>query len=101
MKIAAITGIRQAEITERPDPKAQASWAVVKIHSAPMCTEFKMFTDGEKSSCIGHEASGEIIECGAGASVKKGDRVVVQPLYACGQCKMCFSGNFILCEHQL
>lgn len=43
---------------------------------------------------LGHEAAGIIEQVGAGVtSVKPGDRVVIDPTYACGQCRMCQTGR--------
>lgn len=48
---------------------------------------------------IGHEASGTVEECGSGVKdLKKGDRVVVRPLDACGRCHECLTGNENICK---
>lgn len=48
---------------------------------------------------MGHEFSGQIVEVGEGVSrFKAGDRVVVEPIYACGQCVACKQGKYNLCE---
>ena len=54
MKKAAIFGERQAGVVDAPMPRAKENWALVKIHSAPMCTEFKAFVDGRVSAFNGH-----------------------------------------------
>ena len=49
---------------------------------------------------MGHEFSGEVVEVGDGVSrVKAGDRVVVEPILACGKCPACLHGKYNLCEH--
>ncbi len=55
---------------------------------------------GEKAPVVlGHEFSGEVAEVGKNVThVKPGDRVVVEPLLACGQCHGCRSGRPNLCE---
>ena len=62
MKKAVITAQRQGGVIDAPDPIAKDNWAVIKIHSAPMCTEYKGFISGRPSSSLGHEAAGEIVE---------------------------------------
>lgn len=48
---------------------------------------------------IGHEASGEIVAVGSGVKDwKPGDLVVVRPLYTCGVCPECKSGNGNVCK---
>jgi hypothetical protein len=45
MQKAIISGERQGGVTEAADPVAKENWVVIKIHTAPMCTE------GAKSGC--------------------------------------------------
>lgn len=48
---------------------------------------------------LGHEFSGEVVEVGNGVSnVKVGDRVVVEPIVACGKCPACKEGKYNLCS---
>lgn len=101
MKIAAITGVRQAELVEREKPVLKEGWALVKVHAAPMCAEYKGFVHGHTSDCLGHEAAGEVVEVTPGSKVKVGDRVVVMPQYPCGECELCLAGDFIYCEHNM
>ncbi len=98
MQKAAIFGPRQAGLVEAPMPEAKENWALVKIHSAPMCTEYKAFVDGRVSSAHGHEAAGEVVDVAQPGRVKVGDRVVVMPQYPCGTCDLCLAGDYIFCE---
>ncbi len=99
MKKGVILGKRKAGIAEVPDPKAKKGWVLVKVHAAPMCTEYKIFLAGHKTNYLGHEAAGEVVEVAQPGQVKEGDRVVVMPLYPCGKCSLCVSGEFIHCEN--
>ena len=98
MKVVAITGERQCELVDKPDPKAAEDFVVVKIHSAPMCTEYKGYGKGNKGDCLGHEAAGEVVEVAQPGKVKVGDRVVVMPQYPCGKCPLCLAGEYIHCR---
>jgi len=98
MKKVAITGVRQAEIVEAPDPQPKGEWVVVKVHAAPMCTEYKAFSEGWACSHVGHEAAGEVVATAQSGCVEVGDRVVVMPLNACGKCPLCIEGNYIHCQ---
>lgn len=53
-----------------------------------------------KDDCIlGHEAAGIILKVGRGVnSLKRGDRVAVEPGVPCGQCFICRDGRYNLCE---
>jgi len=99
MKVVRISGKRRAELVELPDPKAKGPFVVVKIHAAPMCTEYKAFRDGSVSQSIGHEAAGEVVEVAQEGSVRVGDRVVVMPQLPCGRCPLCLTGEYIHCQN--
>ena len=101
MKIVKITGAHKAELIDVPTPKAKGEFAVVKILSAPMCTEYKDFRDGQISQSIGHEAAGEVVEVAQSGTVKVGDRVVVMPQLPCGTCPLCLKGEYIHCQNCL
>jgi threonine dehydrogenase-like Zn-dependent dehydrogenase len=101
MKIVKITGKEKVELVEVPDPEAKGEFAVVKILSAPMCTEYKGYHDGVVSSSLGHEAAGEVVEIGRDGPVNVGDRVVVMPQRPCGRCPLCLKGEYIHCQHCL
>lgn len=101
MNVAAITGERDGGIVEKPKPVAKDNFVVVKVHAAPMCTEYQSYKKGGKSDTLGHEAAGEVVEVAQPGRVKAGDRVVVQPQYACGVCPLCLTGDHIHCTHQV
>ena len=99
MDVVKITGEKQCEIVQKPDPKASGEFAVVKIHSAPMCTEYHAYQSGHVSDQLGHEAAGEVVDVAQSGLVKPGDRVVVMPQFPCGRCALCMLGNYIHCEN--
>ncbi len=101
MKKVAITGERQAELIDVPDPQPKENWAVVKVHVVPMCTEYKMWISGNPSQFLGHEALGEVVAVAQPGRVQVGDRVVVMPQYPCGECELCVAGDYIYCEHTI
>lgn len=98
MKAAAISGPRQCEIVDQPDPIVADNFALVKIHVAPMCTEYHAYEAGTPSACLGHEAAGEVVEVAQPGRVKVGDRVVVMPQHPCGRCPLCLDGDYIYCH---
>ena len=99
MKKIVIKGKHKAEIIEVPTPKPVKDWALVKIHAAPMCTEYKAYNSGEVNQYIGHEAAGEVVEIAQPCHVEVGDRVVVQPQYPCAKCPLCIKGEYIHCQN--
>ncbi len=52
MKVVKITGVRDCEIVERPQPTVKDNYCVVKIIAAPMCTEFHGYRDGHISAAM-------------------------------------------------
>ena len=101
MLAVAKTGKGKVELVERPKPVAKGDFVVVKIHVAPMCTEFKGFQDDWTSDWFGHEAAGEVVEVAQPGGVNVGDRVVVMPQYPCGRCALCLAGDYIHCENNI
>lgn len=99
MKVAAMFGEGKAGLADKPDPKAKEDFVLVKVHSAPLCTEYKGFKRGRGGDNFGHEASGEVVEVAQPGQVKVGDRVVVQPQYGCGRCSLCVNGENIHCQN--
>jgi L-iditol 2-dehydrogenase len=47
---------------------------------------------------IGHESAGEVVEVGQRVERPRvGDRVVIEPGIACGECRWCHAGDYNLC----
>lgn len=99
MKRAAMFGDGKAGLAECPTPVSKNDLALVKVHSVPMCTEYKAFRDGHAGEGFGHEASGEVVEIAQAGMVKVGDRVAVMPQYPCGTCALCLDGEYIHCQN--
>ncbi len=99
MKRAVILGKKQGGVVEADVPKPKGNWVLIKIHAAPLCTEYKGFAAGNSVDYLGHEASGEVVEIAQPGRVKVGDRVAVMPGYPCGDCTLCRSGDYIHCEN--
>ena len=99
MKRAAIFGKNDAGIVEAAVPVPRENWVLIKIHAAPLCTEYKGFAAGHRADYLGHEAAGEVVEVAQPGQVKVGDRVAVMPQYPCGGCALCRSGDYIHCEN--
>jgi Zn-dependent alcohol dehydrogenase len=76
---------------------------LVKIHAAGLCHSDLSVIDGNRPRpmpmVLGHEAAGEVIECGPGVNnLKPGDHVVFSFVPSCGHCMPCMTGRPALCE---
>ena len=100
LKRVVITGPSKCGLEDVAEPTVAANYAKVKIFAAPLCTEYHSFVKGDPHPMGGHEAAGEVVEVGPGATtVKVGDRVVVMPQNSCGVCELCTSGEHIYCQN--
>jgi threonine dehydrogenase-like Zn-dependent dehydrogenase len=100
MQHAIVSGVRQAALVETTNPLPVENWVVVKVHAAPMCTEYKTLLAGTRNPVIGHEAAGEVVAVAQPGRMNVGDRVVAMPLYGYGRCPACRSGDYIHCQQQ-
>lgn len=76
---------------------------LVKIEAAGLCHSDLSVVTGDRPRpmpmVLGHESSGEVIECGAGVTdLRPGDRVVMVFMPSCGTCMPCMEGRPALCE---
>jgi L-iditol 2-dehydrogenase len=111
MRAAVLTGIRQFEIREVPDPiMTNKTDVLVRVRTVGVCgSDIHYYTTGRIGSqiveypfIVGHEASG-IIER-VGKEVKKfrpGDRIAIDPALSCGRCDQCKAGREHTCRKLL
>jgi threonine dehydrogenase-like Zn-dependent dehydrogenase len=102
MQVVGLTGLRQCELRAKPMPRIRGSFALIKIHVAPMCNEHHAyaafdFRDRNRADSLGHEAAGEVVEVGSASRFRPGDRVVALSGYPCGRCEVCSSGAYAHC----
>ena len=110
MKAAFLTGIREMEIRDVPDPRIAAPDDVlVRIDAVGVCgSDVHYYTTGRIGSqkveypwTVGHECAGTVVEVGGGVSdLAAGQRVAIDPLSTCGRCDQCLSGRPHTCRNQ-
>jgi threonine dehydrogenase-like Zn-dependent dehydrogenase len=88
-----------------PDPKIQEPTdAIVKITATAICGSDLHLFDGymptmEDGDILGHEPMGVVVEVGSAVkNLKKGDRVVVPFVIACGSCFFCEKTLYSCCD---
>lgn len=105
MKALCWHGKGDVRVDTVPDPKIQDPGdVIVKITSTAICGSDLHLFDGymptmEKGDILGHEPMGVVVEVGSAVTrLRKGDRVVVPFVIACGTCFFCQRTEFSLCD---
>jgi 2-desacetyl-2-hydroxyethyl bacteriochlorophyllide A dehydrogenase len=105
MLTALLTAPRTFEIVERPKPAVKAGEVLIRTAATAVChTDLGMYTGhapGTKYPVVlGHESTGVVEELGAGVTgLKPGDKVIINPIIACGHCDSCKRGRKNLCRN--
>ena len=97
---------RRIEIEEVAVPQPQSGEVLVKVKACGLCgSDVHGFMDPQSKGRVnglimGHEPAGIVEACGAGADIyQKGDRVVIDPQFACGHCYACKHSWYNICEN--
>jgi 2-desacetyl-2-hydroxyethyl bacteriochlorophyllide A dehydrogenase len=90
-------------VKDVPEPVSKDGWAVIRIKAAGICGSDVNAYRGKGQVLhypliLGHEVSGEIVECSTQSGFVPGDRVMVEPYLPCGNCYACTLGRTNCCE---
>ncbi len=109
MKTALLTGIRQMQMQDVPEPVIVNDTDVkIRMRVVGVCgSDIHYYVSGKIGKQIvqypfpvGHEGAGEVVEVGPGVSrVKSGDRIAIEPAMPCFACDQCLSGRPHTCRH--
>jgi L-gulonate 5-dehydrogenase len=104
MKVGVVETPGVLKLVDRDIPKLKnADDVLVKVRRVGICGSDIHILHGKNPFAVyprvwGHEFVGEVADTGAGVkSVKKGDRVVVEPIMYCGDCYACRQGRGNVC----
>ncbi|HEX6641787.1 MAG TPA: zinc-dependent alcohol dehydrogenase [Thermoanaerobaculia bacterium] len=105
MKALRWYGKGDVRVESVPDPKIEDPRdVVIKVTATAICGSDLHLYDHyvmtlEKGDILGHEPMGEVVEVGSAVkNLKKGDRVVVPFVIACGECWYCQRELFAMCS---
>ncbi len=101
MKAGIVTGRRQLELKEFPEPQPAPGKAVVQIAYCGICgTDLHAYQSGApyNPAICGHEWCGTVSAPGPGVKAREGDRVAIGIAPACGSCPSCLRGDHQHCD---
>ncbi|WP_120005753.1 2,3-butanediol dehydrogenase [Nesterenkonia muleiensis] len=115
MRAAVYHDRETVRIEDLPEPSPGAGEVKIKVSRNGICgTDLHEYFDGpifipskgqhpltgrSMPLVLGHEFSGTVVELGSGVTaVQEGDRVAIEPIYRCGHCRPCTTGNYNLCN---
>jgi threonine dehydrogenase-like Zn-dependent dehydrogenase len=105
MKALTWQGIKKVSVENVPDPKiVDPTDVIIETTCTAICGSDLHIYDGyapmmEKGDILGHEFAGVVIETGSQVTkLKKGDRVVIPFVIACGKCAFCLEQKWSCCE---
>lgn len=99
MKAVAIKGVKQFEIKDIPEPKADGEKVIIEVSKTGICgSDIHYWVNGEpKGLVMGHEFAGVVVDPGDRLDLVKGDRVTALPISPCGKCEACRNGDVQFC----
>jgi L-iditol 2-dehydrogenase len=109
MNTMMLTGIRQMDMQQTPDPIIINPTDVkIRMKVLGVCgSDIHYYVNGKIGKQVvkypfpvGHEGAGEVVEIGSGVSrVKPGDRVAIEPAMPCWKCDQCLAGRPHTCRN--
>ena len=105
MKAAFFYRKEDIQIREINIPKIKEDEILIKVRACGICgSDVRSYYEGVEGRykipvILGHEVSGQVFKIGGEIDdFAVGDRVAVAPIYGCGKCSFCISGQENLCR---
>jgi L-iditol 2-dehydrogenase len=109
MKAMMLTGIRQMEMKNIPEPVlVKPNDVKIRMSVLGICgSDIHYYTQGQIGSqkvvypfTVGHEGAGIVVEVGPAVKrVKPGDKIAIEPAMPCWKCDQCLSGRHHTCRN--
>src|SRR5262245_18986498 len=101
MRGARCRGPQTVVVEEMPRPRPGPDDVVVAVRSCGVCGTDLLWYHGEMmvpQVCPGHEVAGEVAEVGSAVKrLRAGDRVALEGIASCGECRYCQAGIYNCC----
>ncbi len=105
MKAMVLSAPNELALGEVARPAIGPGQVLVRVMYSGICgTDYKIYSGAipvRYPRIMGHEMIGEVVEAGAGAIVRPGDRAIIDPELYCGTCFHCRIGQTHLCPKGL
>ena len=108
MKAMMLTGIRQMEMKDIPEPVlTEPNDVKIRMSVLGICgSDIHYYTQGQIGSqkvqypfTVGHEGAGVVVEVGHSVKrVKPGDAIAIDPAMPCWKCDQCLAGRHHTCR---
>ena len=108
MKAMMLTGIRQMEMKDIPEPRlVNKNDVKIRMSVVGICgSDIHYYTQGQIGSqvvrypfAVGHEGGGVVVEVGPAVKrVKPGDAIAIEPAMPCWSCDQCLAGRHHTCR---
>jgi L-iditol 2-dehydrogenase len=108
MKAMMLTGIRQMEMKDIPEPMiVKPNDVKIRMSVLGICgSDIHYYTQGQIGSqkvifpfTVGHEGAGIVAEVGSTVTrVKPGDKIAIEPAMPCWECDQCLAGRHHTCR---
>lgn len=104
MKAIVYEGPGKLVVKNVSKPRVGLRDLLIRVRAAGICGSDLEMARGNRPSVIppripGHEISGEVAESGSQTTrFQVGDRVVVEPIISCGECRNCRVGRYNVCR---
>jgi L-iditol 2-dehydrogenase len=108
MKAMMLTGIRQMEMKEIPEPQiVNKNDVKIRMSVVGICgSDIHYYTQGQIGSqvvkypfAVGHEGGGVVVEVGPAVKrVRPGDAIAIEPAMPCWTCDQCLAGRHHTCR---
>lgn len=115
MKVARWHGVKDIRVEDISEPTPAAGEVKIKVAWTGICgsdlheylagpifvpvAENHPLSHDKAPITMGHEYCGTVTELGQGVrGLSVGDRVAIEPIFACGNCAACLEGKYNLCD---